>query len=143
MKRLILPFVLCLGTVGCDAAADGNDKGKNAEAVYEIVFRAELKEAKDGAAHFLSVDNKDIGPELLAKLKKTWPALQPWSKRPEPKGKDRVVHIGVHDLKWIDRNTAEVRGGFSNGIDGRISGYRIIQRNGAWVIESVKVVAQS
>ncbi|MBI1832602.1 MAG: hypothetical protein HYR84_14265 [Planctomycetes bacterium] len=141
MKRAIGCFALLLCGVGCNGVADVG--GNDAAPVYDIVFRAELKDAKNGAAHFLSVDYKDPAPELMAKLKKTWPELQPWSKKPAEKAKERSTHVAAHDLKWIDRHTAEVQGGFSNGMDGRVNLYRVVNKNGDWVIESVKVIAQS
>jgi hypothetical protein len=107
--------------------------------VYEAVLRHELK----GAAHvkdiYVTIEGNDPSPETLKRLQEPCPGVQPRSRAP----KGNATHMGVRELKWIDRNTAEVRGGFSNGIDGRGSRYQVIKKNGQWVVdkEVVEVIS--
>ena len=63
--------------------------------------------------------------------------------RGQSAGKYVVVVDAVDGLKWIDRNTAEVHGGVSNGMDGRLSRYRVVRKRDNWVVESVVLEAQS
>ena len=76
---------------------------------------------------------------MLDRFVKKFPAIQPSSKAPQGKS----THVGLSDLKWIDSNTAEVNGGFSNGMDGRHSLYRIVRRQGEWVVEKSEIKAIS
>src|SRR5712692_1709994 len=125
MKRLIVLVGLGLVGAGCNGApVRGPDEPKEPAAVYEVVLRHELKGANNGAGCYLFIDGKDPAPELLDRLLKQWPELQAGSKRP----KGKATSVSLEELKWIDRNTAEVRGGFSNGIDGHHKRYRVIRR---------------
>ena len=102
--------------------------------VYETVLKVELKDAKKGEGFFVFIDGKDPSPQLLKQLHKTWPELRPGSKVPQGKAN----RVNLDELKWIDRNSAEVLGGFSNGMDGHGKRYRLTRKNGVWSIESVK-----
>lgn len=118
-------FLLLAGSLlviaGCNGVDGANDK-KDPLPVYEVVLRHELKQAVKGPI-YVSVDFKDPAPELLAKLAKQWPDVRPQSKRPKnlPKA-GTFTNVNVEELKWIDANTAELKGGFSNGMDGQRQG---------------------
>jgi hypothetical protein len=58
-----------------------------------------------------------------------------------PKGLAQRFSFG--EVKWVDRDTAEVEGGFSNGMDGRANRYRLARKNGRWIVEKVERVAVS
>ena len=99
----------------------------------------ELKGSKEGEGFYFFLGGKDPEPELLQRLQKQWPKLQPGSKGP----KGKANRVSIDGLKWIDPKTVEMRGGFSNGMDGRSSRYRIVSKGGAWIVEQVVVEAQS
>jgi hypothetical protein len=137
MRPFLLLAALCVLGAGCNG--NGKDDLKDADPVYEAVLKEELKNAKKGEGFYVFVDGKDPAPELLKRLQKQWPELQPGSKA--PKGKANCV--SVENLKWINRDAAELHGGGSDGIDGRVSLFRVVRKNGAWVVESVKLEAMS
>ena len=85
------------------------------------------------------VDGKEPSPELLKHFQNQFPDLQPGSKVPQGK----ATRISLEELKWIDRNTAELRGGFSNGMDGRDRRYRLTRKKAEWTVQSVVLEAQS
>jgi hypothetical protein len=142
MERRMRPFLLltALGVLsaGCNGNGGAGAPG-DPDPVYEAVLKEELKGANKGEGFYVFVDGKDPAPELLKRLQKQWPELQPGSKA--PKGKANC--IGVDSLKWINRDAAELHGGGSNGFDGRSSLYRVVHKDGAWVVESVKLEAIS
>ena len=140
MRHVLLMVGLCGVVVGCmgDAPPQAGD-AKDPAPVYEVVIREELKAFPKGAGCYLFIDGKDPAPDFLKQMQKHWPELQPGSK--VPKGKAHSV--GLQDLKWIDRNTAEVEGGFSNGIDGHYKLYRVVRKDAAWTIESAKTTKTS
>jgi hypothetical protein len=140
MRHLIVLATFCILCAGCNG--DGNNDPKvvrDPVPVYEAVLKEELKATKKGEGFYVFVDGKDPAPDLLNKFQKQWPDLQPGSKAP----KGKANHVSIDGLKWIDANTAELRGGFSNGMDGRGSRYRVITKNTEWVIESVVLEVQS
>jgi hypothetical protein len=136
MRHLIVAAGLCLMFSGCGA---GTGAPRDAGAVYEAVLKVELKDAKQAAGSYVFVDGKDPSPELLQRFQKQWPELRPGSKA--VRGKATSVSVG--ELKWLDDNTAELRGGFSDGRNGRGSRYRVVRKDGAWVVEKAVVEVQS
>jgi hypothetical protein len=93
MPRIILFSAFCCFLAGCTAADGDNGKAsKDAHPVYEAVLKVELKEAKNGEGYYLFVDGKDPEPDLLTRLQKHWPQLQPGSKVPE--GKATRINVG-------------------------------------------------
>ena len=142
MRAFICLAGLCFLMAGCNGngadIAPPDEPKQDSTPIYEVVFRHELKGTKTGAGHYLSVDGKDPSPELMKRLQKDLPELQPLSKRPQDV-KARVTGVGVDDLKWIDRDTAELMGGQSNGMDGHGSRFRVVRKRGVWTIDSVKV----
>jgi hypothetical protein len=131
-------FILLAGLVVC-AGCGGEGDAKDEAAVFEAVIKAELKGTKDGDGYYVFVNGVDPEAELLKKLQKQFRELQPGSKAPQHQGN----RVSVSELKWINRNTAELRGGFSNGKDGRGSEYRVGRQNNEWVVISSKVTVQS
>jgi hypothetical protein len=140
MRLFLLPAFCCLLGVGCNGHGK-NDSGdpSDAVAVYGAVLQEELKGTKKGEGFYVFVDGKDPEPELLQRFQKQWPELQAGSKAPQGKAN----RVSMHSLKWFNRDTADVLGGSSNGIDGRQSRYRVVRKNGAWVVESARLEAQS
>ena len=131
MRQLIVLAGFCIISAGCNGEPDS----KEAVHVYEAVLKEELKGSKKGEGFYVFIDGVDPEPELLKQFQKQWPELQPGSKKDRGQG----IGVSVDGLKWIDRNTADLRGGFSNGKDGRGSRYRVVRKNGAWLVESAKV----
>jgi hypothetical protein len=138
MRHLVVLVALLALLAGCNGNDDPKD-AKDAGPVYEAVLKVELKNSKKGEGWSVFIDGKDPEPEMLKRFQKQWPELQPGSKAP----KGRADRVSLSELKWIDRSTAELRGGFSNGIDGRGSLYRVVRKKDAWVVESSKVEVES
>lgn len=136
MRRFVIIMSLCVAAAGC---ADGPPGSEDELAVYEAVLRQEVGEQKQGTDVFLSIDGKDPSKEAFDRFVKKFPALQPASKAP----KGKATHVGLSELKWINSNTAEVDGGFSNGMDGRQCTYRVVRKKGVWVVEQTVVKAIS
>ena len=131
MRHIIMLIGFCIVGIGCNGATvPPPEEAKDPTSVYETVLREYLKDAK-GEGCYLSVDGKDPAPELLKQLNKHWPELQAASKAPAVGKKNGV---SVSDLNWLDRDTAQVRGGFSNGMDGHGARYRVVRKNGVWSI---------
>ena len=137
MRRYLIVAGFCILAAGCEGNGNGQPKdGRDAPGVFEVVLKAELKEAKKGEGHYLFVDGKDPAPEMMKRFNKLWPDLQAGSKVPK---EGKAMRISIGELEWIDSNTAEVRGGFSNGMDGRGSKYRVIRSKDGWTIDKVTV----
>jgi hypothetical protein len=134
MRRLPLIAGLCLITAGCGAGSPEDEV-----AVYEAVLRKEVGEQRHVADVFLHIDGQDPSKEMLDRFVKKFPAIQPGSKAP----KGKATHVSLSELKWINSSTAEVKGGFSNGLDGRHSLYRVVRKKGEWVVEKAEVKAIS
>jgi hypothetical protein len=126
MGRIIGFVGLCLAVAGCDSPP-----AQNAGDVYEAVLRQSLLGPGDGEGVYVHVDGKDPSADLLGRLHQVWPSLRPASET--PKGKRHVIHVG--ELKWIGRSAAEVRGGFSNGMDGSVQLFRVVWKGGQWTVE--------
>jgi hypothetical protein len=140
MRSLIVSVTTCVIIAGCNADPEQGPKdAKETSLVYEAVLKAELKDAKKGEGFYVFVEGKDPEPELFKRFQKQWPELQPGSKAP----KGKANRVALDEVKWIDRNTAEVIGGMSNGMDGHGNRYRLIRKNGAWTIDSIKLEFQS
>jgi hypothetical protein len=136
MRCLIVMAGAFLCIPGC--TRNGPDV-KDAGAVYEAVLKVELKDTVKGEGHFIFVDGKDPEPALLQRFQKQWPALQPGSKVPQ----GQANRVSIDGLQWIDAGAAELRGGSSNGMDGRVSRYRVVNKAGTWVVEKAVVEAAS
>ena len=136
---LIILAGLCILSAGCNPKQH-NDPAPLYETVLREEFkREELKGAKTGQGVYVFIDGEDPTPELLKAFQKEWPDLQPGSRAPQRK----AIRISIDGLRWIDANTAELRGGWSNGKDGRGSRYRIVRRGNAWIVESAVIDAES
>jgi hypothetical protein len=130
MYRFTGLIAICFASAGCTGAPV-----QETTPVYEAVLRHELKEAAHVKDIYVTIDGKDPSPETLKRLQEQCPGAQPGSQAPQ----GNATHVGVRELKWIDRNTAELRGGFSNGMDGRGSHYHVIKKNGQWVVDRAVV----
>ena len=143
MHRFVVLIGFCIVSAGCNGDAAQQPDGKDTLAVYEVILREEIKNHVKGPI-YVSVDFNDPAPELLAKLAKQWPDVLPQSKRPKERQKrGTFINVHVEQLKWIDANTAELKGGFANGMDGRGSRYRVERKNGAWGIVKTVVEVES
>jgi hypothetical protein len=138
MRRSPLLFGLLIFTAGCNGNGNEGDP-KDAPLVFEAVLKTELSGTKKGDGWYVFVDGVDPAPDALVLFQKNWAELQPGSKAP----KGKANRVSISELKWIDRDTAELRGGFSNGMDGRGSRYRVVRKKGAWVVENAVVEVQS
>lgn len=135
MRRLIIIASLCVISAGCEAPSP-----KDEAAVYEAVLHREVGEQAGVANVFLFVDGKDPTPEMLDQFVKKFPAPKAGSKVP---AQGMATRVSLDGLEWINANTAEVSGGFSNGMDGRHSLYRVVRKQGEWVVEKAEVKAIS
>jgi hypothetical protein len=143
MRRFYVIVGFCIFIAGCAGGApdehEDMEKDKDMVAVFEAVLRQEVGEQKHVANVYLSIDGKDPSKAMLEKFVKKFPTLQPRSKAPQ----GNATQVSLSDLKWIDRNTAEVNGGFSNGMDGRHSLYRVVRKQGEWIVEKAEIKAIS
>src|SRR5262249_20356819 len=136
---LLVPVLL---VAGCSA---GQDRPADALDVHEAVIRHQLPsvhqvEGPGGPAIHVTVLGEDPSPELLRRFEGSRPALLPGS-RLEPK---KGVLIHIDSVKWIDRTTVEVEGGYnSRGIDGSQHLYRLQRRDGKWVVIDDTITAIS
>jgi len=135
MSRFFLMLGLGLTVVGCGDGGGVQDP----VAVYEAVLERELGEPGNAAEAYLFIDGKAPPQETLDRLRERWPKLRAGSE--SLRGREHRVSLG--ELRWVGRNRAEVRGGFSNGMDGRSSLYHVVRKNGQWVVENVEVKAIS
>jgi hypothetical protein len=134
MSRVFLLVGLGL-TVGCGGGTSGRDTAP----IYEAILQHELEDQKNGEAVYLFIDGQAPPPELLDRLRQRWPTLQAGPKATKP----RARRVALDGLAWIDRDTVEVRGGLSDGVDGRANLYRVVRKNGQWVVEKVELEAIS
>ena len=77
---------------------------------------------------------------MLERIQKRWPAAKVSSAKSKERekwepGAERSRHGSVGELKWIDRDTAEVQRGYSNGTDGHHRTHRLVRKAGDWVVE--------
>jgi hypothetical protein len=122
-----------IGVIGCllvGAGCQGNSS-RDAMPVYQAVLRQEFQALKKDETVYLFIEGRDPAPELLARLREQWPMLKAGSKVPQ--GKAKRIDFGA--LKWIDSHTAELRFGFSDGMDGRNDHYRVTKQGEAWRVE--------
>jgi hypothetical protein len=101
MRRFIALSMIGLVYTGCADAPV-----QDVTPVYEAVLLHELKDAAHVKDIYVAIEGKDPSPETIKRLQEQCPAVQPSSKAPQGK----ATHVGVSKLKWINRNTAEVRG---------------------------------
>ena len=134
MNRATVLVGLCLVCVGC-----GPRSPREAAAVYEAVLRHEMQGFKNGEPIYVFIDGHDPTPELVGQLRQQWPTVQAGSAAP----KGRALRVSFGELKWTGRNTAELQGTFSNGMDGRSSSYRLAWKNGQWEVERAELKAVS
>jgi hypothetical protein len=141
MIRLIACSLFGFASIGC---APRSASPADADDIYEAALAHEIG-AGTGAGTYLMIENADPSPALMARLQKRWPDARPSSAKPAQKAsdKERLRHISVGELKWIDRDTAEVRAGFSNGMDGQSNRHRLIRMGGKWIVEKSTIEAIS
>jgi hypothetical protein len=60
----------------------------------------------------------------------------------DPPGK-KDAQVRIYKDGAPSKHTAEVRGTFSNGMDGRSNRYHLARKNGRWIVEKVEKVAVS
>jgi hypothetical protein len=139
MRRYLVFAALGLVGVGCSDRPDGNPpaQGDDALAVYEAAFRYRLQKRPADAIAYLSVDDQDPPAELLRRLRRDWPNLKPVSEEPKEKG----LRVYVKGLKWIDRDTAELRAGHwlptRSAGEGYFADHRVVREGGRWVVAQV------
>jgi hypothetical protein len=124
--------------------ADGRPADKSADAldVYEATFRYRLQKQPGDVkpadvVAYLSVDGKDPAAELLKRLRKDWPKLQPVSAEP----KERGLRLHVEGLKWGTQGTAELNAGYwfptKFAGEGYFADHHLIRDKGRWVVTRV------
>ena len=139
MIRLIALSMIAFTLVGCGLRTGGTGSPGDADDVYEAALAHEIG-GGTGEKTYVMVAGADPSPGMLERIQKRWPNAQASSAKPkehekwEP-GQERSRHISVGELKWIDRDTAEVQGGFSNGMDGHHSTHRLVRKAGVWIVE--------
>src|SRR5439155_14860676 len=100
----------CLLALGCSDRSGGGPAARPGDAldVYEAVFRYRLQQYPADVRAYLSVDGEDVPADLLARLRRDWPNLEPASKEPKEKGR----RVYVEGLRWINQDTAELKAGY-------------------------------
>ncbi len=139
MWRTIAFGLVCLGVTGCSGSSGGDAPAPSKDPldVYEAVFRYRLQNHPRDVRAYLSVDGRDLPADLLRRLRRNWPNLAPASEEPKEKG----LRLYVEELKWIDESTAELRAGSwfptKYAGEGDFADYRVVKKNGQWVVASV------
>lgn len=149
MSCRLLLSVLLFASLGCSqsmpsaAGRAATDRDAEATAVYEAVLRHQVQRwrvaQRPDAVCYVWIDGKDPSPAFLEQLGGDRPALAAGSQAPKGKG----LHLHVEELKWLDDDTAELKGGFSDGKDGSQNRYRVVRRDGHWVVDKDVVEAMS
>jgi hypothetical protein len=147
MARYLVLVMSCLVAVGCGAQPINGPTGKPGDHsgddvdVYEAVFRYRLQKqfANQKPADvnvYLAVDGQDPPAELLKRLRKDWPNLQPASEDPKEEG----YRVYVTNLKW-GGSGAEVKAGYwfptKFAGEGYFADHHVIRENGRWVVEKL------
>jgi hypothetical protein len=105
--------------------------------MYEAVYRHHLKKHPADVRAYLSVDGKDPPAELLTRLRREFPNLKPISDEPKEKG----LRLQVEDLKWINKDEAEVHAGYwfptKFAGEGYYGDHHLVRQKGRWVVEKV------
>jgi len=139
MRRSILVAALGLLAAGCSEPGDRGpaDRAEDAGAVYEAVFRYHLQKLPTPVRAYLTVDGQDPPADLLKRLRRDWPNLQPASAEPKEKG----LRVYVKSLKWIDQDTAEMNAGHwfptKYAGEGYFGDHRVVRHGERWVVEEV------
>lgn len=136
MSRLLTLCGFAVLLTGCSDGTGGADA--DAAPIYEAVLKHAFPDKNKDQTIYLFIEGKDPAPEVLKKLSPQWPKLEAGSK--VPKGK--VVRINISDLK-TGRDSAELRGTVSNGMDGQSHRYWLIRKTGGWAVEKTKLEAES
>jgi len=119
-----------------DTILFGGDGRKQLLAICEAVFRYQFKNnasaaQQNASAYFLSIDNRDAPKDLLNRFKGQNPPVKVGSGFSVGKG----VKFRINSLKWIDKVTVEVEGGYYEGnvsASGNI--YRLLRQDGTWKV---------
>lgn len=125
---------LCLALTGC-----AHDADSDAVPVFDVVLKHEFPAAKKDMSLFVFIDGKDPSPDLLKRIRETWPGSQAGSKV----GKDRVDRVDFGNLKWVGREGVELDCTISNGMDGRRKHFKLARKKGVWVVEKAETTAES
>lgn len=129
-------WLVALGLLAASCSRQPDSTGALAElAIYEAVFRHKLQGLPAEARLYLSVANQDAPPELLRRLRETWPNLEPASR--QPKGTGTTFY--AHALTWLDRDTVEVQVGSTRQTkhhpEQEFADFRVVRQGGQWVVE--------
>jgi hypothetical protein len=134
MIRFLVLTAACLSQAGCATP----DRSADALAVYEAVFRDRLRQHPPDVRAYLVIDGADPSEDLLSRLRTDYPNLAPASEEPKEKG----LRLHVEGLKWIDRDTAEVKSGYwfptKFAGEGYFADYRVVREGGRWVVQKGK-----
>ena len=142
---LSVPATACVLVAGCSRPGDGDSGARSAEAldVYEAVFRFRLQKQPADVKAYLSVDGKDPPAELLRRLRKDWPNLEPASEEPAEKG----YRLYAEAIRWEGRDRAVLKGGYwfptKFAGEGWFADHHVIRDRGRWVVEKVTDVTMS
>jgi hypothetical protein len=116
--------------------------------VLEAVFRHQFEHNASGTQsdvdyYFLSLDDTDPPPELIARFKDHKPVVLPKSMakasaRQGVKHKDLGGHgliFSIDTIAWLDENTAVIGGGYYEaGLSASCNAYRVERRDGKWIV---------
>jgi hypothetical protein len=119
-----------------DTILFGGDGREQLLAICEAVFRYQFKNnasaaQQNASAYFLSIDNRDAPKDLINRFKGQVPPVMVGSGFSVGKG----VKFRINSLKWIDKVTVEVEGGYYEGnvsASGNI--YRLLRQDGTWKV---------
>jgi hypothetical protein len=116
------------------------NEAKSAD-VCEALFRFQFLHNKSAVqqkakAYFLSIEGKDPANEFLARFKRHQPEVRLGSAFQEGEG----LKFRIESLTWIDDSTVEARGGYYEGnLSASGNLYRIVRKDGKWIVESDKL----
>jgi hypothetical protein len=144
MVRCIVMVCASMLAAGClePAAQNQGDRAKDTLDVQEAVFRFRLPKTPAGMKPedlraYLAVDGKDPPAELMKRLQKDFPNLEPVSEEPKEKG----LRIYVEGLKFAGNARAEVKAGYSMSTrlapEGHFANHHLMRDKGRWIVEKV------
>lgn len=144
------PLAILTGILAfvCNSSSDAAGKPRDAANVADIqeaVFRHQFKKnfsavQQKAKAYFLSIDGKDPKPDFLKRFEEHKPSVRPGSQFKEREG----LWFRITEIKWIDDNTVEVRGGYyEHGTSASRNLYRVVRKSGKWRVEKDELLSIS
>ena len=125
--------------------AETEARARQEDDIREAVFRYQLREF-NSIINFLSVGNNDDDPseELMNRLRAHEPLVKKVSQctadmnegvKDKETGAQGII-LRAGSIKWINKTTVEVKGGYyADGLAASGNTYRVVLKDGKWVVE--------